>query len=593
MGAIVTKKVTVTNIDPKDPAETNSIHVITQNGIEGYYEKPGKGLNQRKKLKKLQKPDPIERVRQELDLEKTNTFESIASWTSQKAEIEKPSELAIVLIGLGLGHFLSALDRLIVATALPRIASDYHALSQISWVTTSYLLTTTAFQPTYGKISDIFGRKQTFLFAISNFLIGSLLCAIAPNMESMIAFRAFQGIGGGGIVSLVMIIISDIVPLRNRPNIQGLFGAVYGMASLIGPLVGGALTDHATWRMCFYLNLPIGALAIGAVFFLLRLPQREGSFIEKLNRIDWLGTSILVLATVSLLLPLSWGGDRYPWNHPIIISLLCSGTILFILFGVIEAHYPIEPISPIHLILNPAVLACYGVSMCHGMIFFSMIYYIPLYFQVVKGETATVSGLQLLPFVLAVGFGSIASCQLLVRTQRFKAQYCVIIGSAFMMLGAVLVSFLTENSTRVEQSFFLIASGLGVGFIMQTIFLVSVAAVDDDDVAILISLLNFFRSIGAIFGISIVGTVFRNGLTKRIVELGINLPIQSLKTSTTFVKSLDKNQHSLVIHAYVLSLQTAFRILIPFAGLCILCSLGLLRTKRVHKDVTLVNNTIT
>ncbi|CAG8556034.1 12999_t:CDS:2 [Ambispora gerdemannii] len=520
-----------------------------------------------------------------IDMELVNTT---SSTNSQKAYVSG-FRLAILLIGLVIVLFLAALDRTIVATALPQIASDYSAFNQISWVAISYLLTKTAFQPAYGKISDIFGRRSTFIFAICVFEFGSLLSAAAPNIITLIIFRGVQGVGGGGIVSLVMIIIGDIVPLKDRAKYQGIFGAVYGMASLAGPVVGGTFTEHVTWRWCFYVNLPLGAITVAIITFMLHLPPRQGSLMDKIKRIDWCGSILLILGTIALLLALSWGGDKYAWKDPIIIGLLAGGVLLLILFLVVEAFVSIEPISPIHLFKNRSLLACFGVNFFQGMAFFANIYYMPLYFQVVKGKSASSSGFELMPYILAVALGSIISCQIVSRTEKITGKHLCVVGGLLVVVGAILTSLLNANSNRVAQICYLIISGFGVGLIMQTVFICSVLAVEEVDVSFVISIMIFFRSIGAVFGISIVGTIFKNALSKNVLTLGLNVPVDDLKNSAMFMHHLSDAQQHIVIDAYVRSLQDAFHVLIPFGFLCFLCALAIKKTKRSSSECEVQN----
>ncbi|GBC02629.1 hypothetical protein RclHR1_04720001 [Rhizophagus clarus] len=483
-------------------------------------------------------------------------------------------ELALVMLGLAFGVLLAALDQTIVATALPAIASEFEALDKIAWVATAYLLTMTAFQPTYGKFSDIFGRKATFLFAITTFELGSLLCGLAPNMTTMIIFRAIAGVGGGGILSLVMIIISDIVSLKDRGKYQGMIGGVYGISSIVGPLLGGAFTDHVTWRWSFYINLPLGAITVVIVIFLLHIPRPKGSLLQKLKRIDYSGTVIAVASTIALLLPLNWGGSNYPWSSPIIIVLLIVGFIGYIIFGFVESKLAIEPVAPPHLFKRLHVVGCFVTNFFQGMAFFSLVYYVPLYFQVVKGDTATGSGLELIPLILGVVAASISTGQAVSRTDKVAYRTLCVIGAALIAVGVGLITLWDENTGRAAQIGYMIIAGFGIGCIMQTTLLCAQGIVEYKDVASVTALLMFFRLIGAVFGVAVVGTIFSNVLTADLEKTAIPPEfITAVKDSATVVHQLPLEIRGQVITAYVNALRAAFTAEIPISILCFIASL--------------------
>ena len=412
--------------------------------------------------------------------------------------------------GLMLAMLLAALDQTIVATALPTIVGDLGGLEHISWVTTAYLLASTASTPLYGKLGDLYGRKHVFQVAIAIFLVGSALCGLSQSMLELILFRALQGIGGGGLIVGAQAIIGDVVSPRERGRYQGFFGAVFGVASVAGPLLGGFFVQHLTWRWIFYVNLPIGALALVVIAAVL-----PAAGARRQHAVDWLGTALMTGGVSCLILFLSLGGTTQPWGSPQSLALAAGGVVLTTAFVLAERRAA-EPILPLRLFSNRVFAVSSAIGFIVGFGMFGAITFLPLFLQVVNGASATGSGLELLPLMAGVLLTSIVSGQVIAHTGRYKP--FPIAGTLVMAAGFVLLAQMDAGTGTLQRSVSMLVLGLGLGMTMQVLVLAVQNAVDYADLGTATSGATFFRSIGGSFGVAIFGAIFSNRLTDTLAD---------------------------------------------------------------------------
>lgn len=422
---------------------------------------------------------------------------------------ERSRRSILVAIGaLLLGMLLAALDQTIVATALPTIVSDLGGLEHLSWVVTAYLLASTAATPLWGKLGDQYGRKKLFQAAIVIFLIGSALCGIAQNMPQLIGFRALQGLGGGGLIVLSMAIVGDLVPPRERGKYQGLFGAVFGATSVLGPLLGGLFTEQLTWRWVFYINLPIGVVALLVIAAVLHIPVRSTK-----HTIDYLGTFLIAAVATCMVLVASLGGTTWAWGSAQIIGLSVLSVLLLIAFVYVERRAA-EPVIPLKLFRIRTFTLVAVISFVVGFAMFGAMTYLPTFLQVVHSISPTMSGVHMLPMVLGLLLTSTASGQIVSRTGRWKV--FPIAGTGLTAIGLLLLHRLTETSSTWVMSSYFFVFGAGLGLVMQVLVLVVQNAVTYEDLGVATSGATFFRSIGASFGVAVFGTIFTNRLTDKL-----------------------------------------------------------------------------
>ncbi|WP_283132808.1 MFS transporter [Rhizohabitans arisaemae] len=492
-----------------------------------------------------------------------------------------------VTIGaLMLALLLAALDQTIVSTALPTIVGEFGGVDHLSWVVTAYLLTATVSTPLWGKLGDQFGRKGLFQSSVVVFLIGSALCGLSQDMAQLIGFRALQGLGGGGLIVLTQAIVGDVVPPRDRGRYQGVFGAVFGVSSVIGPLIGGLLTDQLSWRWVFYVNLPIGVVALAAIGSTLRARPEKTR-----HTIDYLGTALLAGAVVCLILVTSWGGTVFAWNSPEIIGLGAGAIALLALWWRAERRAA-EPVIPLRLFTVPAFSVTAVLAFITGFAMFGALTYLPLYLQVVHGVSATVSGVYLLPMVAGMLLTSVGSGQAISRTGRYKV--FPMTGMAVVAFAAYLLSRMDEHSSTLQMSVNLLVLGIGLGLVVQVLIIIVQNAVGYEDLGVATSSATFCRSIGGAFGVSVFGSLFAARLAEntRAALAGVPLPPgfdpASVQGSPQQLKTLPPDVAGPVIHAYSESVQSVFGYVVPvallgFAAACFLTEVPLRTASRAQE----------
>jgi len=481
-------------------------------------------------------------------------------------------QIQIVFSGLMLGMLLAALDQTIVSTALPTIVGELGGLTHLSWVVTAYLLASTASTPLYGKLGDLYGRKIIFQVAIVIFLVGSALSGLSQNMGELITFRAVQGLGAGGLMASSLAIIGDVVAPRERGRYQGYMGGVFAFASVAGPLTGGFFTDHLSWRWVFYINLPVGVLALVVTSAVLNLPFRRVQ-----RRIDWLGAGLIVAAVTSILLVTVWGGDQYAWGSPQVLGLTAAGLVLLTLF-VLQERRAEEPILPPHLFRNGIFRVSMLLMFLVAIGLFGALVYLPVFLQLATGASATNSGLLLLPMMAGLLVTSITSGQLITRTGRYK--WSPLVGTLIMTVGLFLLSRMDMHTTRLTSELFMLVLGFGLGGLMQVSVLATQNAVDRRDLGTATAAIGFFRNLGGAVGVAAFGAVFTNRLTHYLPQ---HLPasalgrfnVKALQGSPSTIHQLPPALRDGIAQSFAQAIHVVFLTAAPVAALAFVVALFL------------------
>jgi EmrB/QacA subfamily drug resistance transporter len=470
--------------------------------------------------------------------------------TDVTAEPTPQQRVRLIFLALMLVLLLASLDQTIVSTALPTIVGDLGGIAHLSWVVTAYLLAATIVGPLYGKLGDLYGRKLVLQVAIVLFLLGSVLCGLSQNMAELIGFRALQGLGAGGLMVVTFAVVGDLIPPRERGKYQGYFGAVFGFSTVVGPLLGGFFVDNLSWRWIFYVNVPVGAVALAVIAF---------AFHSRTDRqrhaMDYLGAALLAGTLASVVLFTSLGGTTWAWGSPKIIALIVLSIVLLPLFLLVESRAS-EPILPLSLFRNHTFSVTSAVGFIVGFALFGAITYLPLYLQVAKGSSPTTSGLQLTPLMAGVLITSIVSGQLISKLGRYRV--FPIVGTALMAVSMFLLSQIEAGTSTWVAALDAAVLGLGLGMVMQVLILAVQNSVDHSVLGVATSGSTMFRQIGGSIGVALFGTIFASRLH---AELASRLPAGThipKAISPAGIKNLPPAQHQAFADAVATALHPVF-----------------------------------
>ncbi len=507
--------------------------------------------------------------------------------TAPAPNLELPRRRVLIIISaLLLGMFLAALDQTVVSTALPTIVGDLHGGSHLTWVVTAYLLASTVSTPLWGKLGDLYGRKIFFQAAIVIFLIGSALSGLSHTMLQLIIFRSIQGLGGGGLMVGAQTIVGDVVSPRERGRYMGLFMAMFGITTIIGPLIGGLFVTYASWRWIFYINIPIGAVAL--VVTAVALPGH----LTRVHRvIDYLGTALLALSASALVIFTSLGGTSYAWGSPLMLGLVAFGVLCAVLFIMVERR-AVEPVIPMHLFANKVFTSASAIGFVVGFCMFGALTFMPLYFQIVKGISPTRSGLQLFPMMGGLLVASIGSGQIVSRTGRYKV--FPVVGTACMTIGLWLMSHIGVTTDSWATAFYMVVFGLGLGMVMQVLIVATQNAVEYEELGTATSGVTFFRMIGGSFGTAVFGAVFANLLVGNLTtqlrsHANVVIPpnLANEIDNPKLTAHLPPEAHLAISQAIAHTIDTVFLIGVPIAFVAF-CLSWMLPEKKLRESVRTV-----